>query len=421
MKLFENISIRKMLYNKRIIVLFSIIMAFILWLNITINQKNTMDRTITNITVSVNLENTFAAENQMNIIGDISQQKFSVTVRGPSYLVSSLTASDLNLYASAASVDAPGEYRLDVAQVRNSYNNDYEILNIIPSTLKVSFDYIDTKEFTIEPIAVGVNASEGLIAENGLVSGTEKDTVTITGPRTTINKIQKVVANAQVNKTLSSSETFDADIVLLDVDGKTIKPDNLTLSANKVKVTVPISKKATVPVVLDFSNMPLGFDKSTIKYSIDYPTVTVIGTPETVEKTKQVTLSAIDLSTVSNSSNSFDVSAKLPEGVRILENIDHFTVKIDTTGYLQKTINVNKVNFSNIASGLSVSKNISIKNVKVFGPASMLSGVTSANIEAEINLTDKKSGEHTVTPTFKISGHNNCWIIGTYNTTVTIK
>ena len=420
MKILNYFSLKKLLYNKRFTVTFSILAAFIFWLIITINQKPNMERTFADVTVSINLENTFVAENQMSIIGDISEQKFTVVVRGPSFLVSSLTASDFSLYASAAEVDAPGNYNLSVNAARNT-GSEYEILSILPSTINVSFDYIETKEFTIEAVAEGATAAEGLIAEAGVVGGAESDTVTISGPRTVINQIERVVALAKVDKVLQSSETFDASVVLYDEKNEIIEPENLTISNTNLKVTVPISKKKTVPVVVEFSNLPVGFDKSTIKCSVDHPTVTVIGRPETVDKTTQVSLSPIDISTVSVSSGSFDVSPKLPEGVRLLDTIDHFTVTIDTTGYIEKTITVTEVNYKGLGAGLSTRDGATIKNVKICGPRAAVNKITAANVSAEVDLTDKKSGEHSVTVSFKIDTYKNVWVVGNYKTTVTIK
>ena len=421
MKFLSNFSFRKLFSNKRFTIPFSVLLSFIIWLMISINQKPNMDRTFADVTVSINLENTYVAENKMSIIGDISQQKFTVVVRGPSYLVSALTSNDFSLYASAAEVDAPGEYNLQVSATKASNNAEYEIMSITPSTIGVNFDYIETKEFTIEALAEGAVAAEGLIAETGVVGGTEKDTVTIEGPRTTINAIEKVVALASVNKTLESSETFDASIVLYDADGNTIDPKNLTLSSTNVKVTVPISKKKTIPVIVEFSNLPSNFDKSTLSCTIDHPTVTVIGKPDTVDKITQISLSPIDISAVSLNASSFDVSAKLPEGVRLLDNIEVFTVSIDLSGYIEKTFTVETVKNTGLSSSLTVSGTDTIRNVKIIGPKSAVNKISAEDISATLNLTDKKAGEHSVAATFSIDGYNNVWAVGTYNTTVTIK
>ena len=416
---FSSFHIRKLLSNKRFTVPFSIGLAFVLWLVITINQNLIIERGFSDMTINVNLENTFASDKGMSIVGDISTQKFTVVVRGASYAVSSIKSGDINVYASAASVDAPGEYNLDVMASKTNQLANYEILSVTPSTMKISFDYIDTKDFTIKPKTEGATAKEGLIAENGIVSGTENDTVTISGPRTVMNKISSVVALAKVDKTLDVSETFDADIVLYDEQGNQISDEHLTLSTNKVKVTVPISKTKTVPVLVDFTNLPNGFDKNSISYSLNYSSVTVIGKPETVDKTESVTLSPIDLTAVSPTANSFDVSAKLPEGVRLVDNIEYFNVKLNIDNYSQKIITVSDITCNGLGSGLKIQNIAEIKNVRICGPKSVIKNIGSAY--AEIDLSGKTAGQHSVEVNISFKENNNVWAIGTYTTTVSIK
>ena len=416
---FSSFNIRKLLSNKRFTVPFSIGLAFVLWLVITINQNPIIERGFSDMTINVNLENTFASDKGMSIVGDISTQKFTVVVRGASYAVSSIKSGDINVYASAASVDAPGEYNLDVMASKTNQLANYEILSVTPSTMKISFDYIDTKDFTIKPKTEGATAKEGLIAENGIVSGTENDTVTISGPRTVMNKISSVVALAKVDKTLDVSETFDADIVLYDEQGNQISDEHLTLSINKVKVTVPISKTKTVPVLVDFTNLPNGFDKNSISYSLNYSSVTVIGKPETVDKTESVTLSPIDLTAVSPTANSFDVSAKLPEGVRLVDNIEYFNVKLNIDNYSQKVITVSDITCNGLGSGLKIQNIAEIKNVRICGPKSVIKNIGSAY--AEIDLSGKTAGQHSVEVNISFKENNNVWAIGTYTTTVSIK
>ena len=416
---FSSFHIRKLLSNKRFTVPFSLGLAFVLWLVITINQNPIIERGFSDMTINVNLENTFASDKGMSIVGDISTQKFTVVVRGASYAVSSIKSGDINVYASAASVDAPGEYNLDVMASKTNQLANYEILSVTPSTMKVSFDYIDTKDFTIKPKTEGATAKEGLIAENGIVSGTENDTVTISGPRTVMNKISSVVALAKVDKTLDVSETFDADIVLYDEQGNQISDEHLTLSINKVKVTVPISKTKTVPVLVDFTNLPNGFDKNSISYSLNYSSVTVIGKPETVDKTESVTLSPIDLTAVSPTANSFDVSAKLPEGVRLVDNIEYFNVKLNIDNYSQKVITVSDITCNGLGSGLKIQNIAEIKNVRICGPKSVIKNIGSAY--AEIDLSGKTAGQHSVEVNISFKENNNVWAIGTYTTTVSIK
>ena len=414
-------SLKKLLYNKRFTIPLSLITAFALWLVIMIKQNPDIDRTFTDIPININLENTFASENGMEIIGDISSQKFTVTIKGPSYVVSALQSGDFYVYASAAAINAPGEYQLEVSGGKNTAVSDYEFISISPSTVNVDFDYVDTKEFTVKARAEGASATEGLIAETAVVSGTESDTITIKGPRTVINRIATVEAYAAVNKTLSESTTYDAEIRLYDEQGAAIDMTNLTLSENAVKVTVPISKRTTVPVVADFTNLPDGFQKSSIAYSIDHQTVTVIGTPEAIDKITKVTLSAIDITSVSVTSNKFDVSPKLPDGVRLFDSIEHFTVTVNTSGYDEKTFTVSSVRYKGLSAGLNATSDTVIRNVRICGPKNVIAKLKDNMLYALVDLSDKAAGEHTVSALIRSDSYNNVWQVGSYSAMVKIR
>ena len=416
----KSFSFKKLLYNKRFTIPLSIFLSFVFWIVITVEQKPVIQRSFSDMTVNVNLENTFAAENDMQIIGDISQQRFTVLVMGQNHIVTSLSAADINLYASAASVDSPGEYDLTVS-VTDASSSDYDVISITPKTLKVTFDYIETREFTVTALAEGAAAPNGLIADTPVVSGMESNTITIVGPRTVVNSIETVTAKAEVNKTLSQSETFDANIILTDSEGNEISQENLQISSSNVKITVPISKKKTVPVKVDFSNTPKEFNKDSINAMVNHSEITIIGTPETVDKINEVSLSPIDLTTLTAKTSTFEVSAKLPEGVRMFDSIESFVVTVNLSSYREKTITVSNVKYSGLSSGLTAGGFSSIKNVKICGPSSVIRNLSESVAYAAINLADKKAGEHVVNAIISFEGYDNVWAVGTYETTVNVK
>ncbi len=421
MNFLKEFSLKKMFLKKRFTIAFSVVLAFLIWIVITVQQKPVISRTFTDLSVNINLENTFVAENNMNIIGDISKQRFTVVVTGPTSLVSALTADQIGIYASAGEVDSPGKYSLKVAPTSTTVSAEYDITSISPPTIDVDFDYVDTAEFTITASAEGVTAADGLVAENGIVGGAESDTVTVTGPRSVVGQIKTVSAVAKVNKTLSSTETFDADLVLLDAEGKELSKEFITMSTNNVKVTVPISKKKTVPISVSYTNAPIGFDEKSVSVSYNYPNVNIIGAPDKVDKTSSITLSPIDLSSLSMGKKSFDLSLKLPDGVRLLDTIEYITVTVNAVNYTEKTLNINSVKYTGLSTGLSTGSLSAIKNVKVCGPSSVIRNITADDVSAEVDLTDKKAGQHTVAVKFKLDKYKNVWVSGQYTTTVTIK
>lgn len=436
--IFSGAFIRKLFDNKKFAITFSIVLSIVIWFVATVNRNPERNRTFSNMKVGISLEGTVVQEMGLGIVSDFSSQNFAITVNGPNYIVSSLRSEDLTLTASITNVNAAGKYTLDVIGTADSKISGYNIVSIEPSTIEVTFDYIDTKEYNVIPQILGVSAVEGLVAPPPVVSSSDESTITIKGPRSVINRIGYVVASATVDRTLSVTETFDTDLVIYsksdeviytygadgkiyDGDGDEVTNNFLTLSKTAIKVTQPISKKATLQVKASFSNMPEGMAITDLPFNIDHATVSVIGTPDVVSKMTEVVLSTIDFKTVSNTSNSFEVSAVLPDGVKFVDNIDVFIVTIDTSGYTSRTFTVSDIRFTNVKTGLTAKNEEVIRNVKICGPKKIVNSLKSSDLYAQASLDDKSTGGYTVSVTIKSDKYNTIWQVGEYTTTVTVK
>lgn len=436
-KIPSSMRLGNLIFNKRFTVILSIVIAFALWLGITMTENPIRTQTFTDVTAAISIEDTVASEMGLGIVSDVASQKFTVTVSGPNYVVSSLKSDDFLLSASVVDINSVGTYTLDVVGTSNSSKSGYTFTTISPNTIDVTFDYIDTKEFTLIPKLIGVSAAEGLVAETPVVSDSQQSTITIKGPRTTMEKIAAVGTLADVNKTLDSSQSFDSDIVLYDSndkiiyrytsDGTVYDANNniitnsyLTLSFTSTKVTQPISKMATVSLKAKFNNLPEGMSESDISYSIDQSKVTVIGTPEVVDKIESISLSAIDFRDISSSSNVFEVSAILPDGVKLLESIDYFKVSIDVSNYADVVLDIKNIRCTGLGSNLKAKTDTRIRNVKLCGPADIIDNIKSSDFYAVVDLTDKSAGDYTVEVVIKSDVYKNVWQVGTYSTSITL-
>lgn len=436
-KIPSSLRLGNLIFNKRFTVILSVVIAFALWLGITMTENPIRTQTFTDVTAAISIEDTVASEMGLGIVSDVASQKFTVTVSGPNYVVSSLKSDDFLLSASVVDINSAGTYTLDVVGTSNSSKSGYTFTTISPNTIDVTFDYIDTKEFTLIPKLIGVSAAEGLVAETPIVSDSQQSTITIKGPRTTMEKIATVGTLADVNKTLDSSQSFDSDIVLYDSsdkiiyrytsDGTVYDANNnvitnsyLTLSFTSTKVTQPISKMATVSLKAKFNNLPEGISESDISYSIDQSKVTVIGTPEVIGKIESIALSAIDFRDISSSSNVFEVSAILPDGVKLLESIDYFKVSIDVSNYTETVLDIKSIRCTGLGSNLKAKTDTRIRNVKLCGPADIIANIKSSDFYAVVDLTDKSAGDYTVEVVIKSDVYKNVWQVGTYSTSVTL-
>lgn len=438
MKIKVPFDLKELLNNKKFTLTISFILSFVLWLSITITNNPVRDQVFTNITATVSIDDTAAGKMGLGVVSDVASQKFTVTVSGPNYIVSSLGSEDFLLSIPVTDINAAGTYSLEVLGVRNSNKAGYNFKNISPSTIDVTFDYIDTKEFALVPKLVGVSAADGLVAENPIVTEPEKSTISIKGPRTIVEKIDSVGTFYEVNKKLDSTQSYDSDVVLYDSDGEviyrymndgtivnkkgeTITNTNLTLSFTSVKITQPISKKVSVAVKPAFTNLPSGISDKDISYTVNHKTVTVIGTPEVVDGMEEITLSPIDFSSVSSSSGEFEVTAVLPEGAKLLDSIEFFTVKIDTSSYKEVVLNISDIRCVGLSSNLTPKTDSKIRNVKICGPANVIDSISASDVYAILDLTDKAAGNYTVDAVIKSDKYNKIWAVGTYSSSVSIK
>ncbi|MBE6810775.1 MAG: hypothetical protein E7521_06945 [Ruminococcaceae bacterium] len=434
----QKYRLGQLLYNKKFTVVLSVVLAFALWLGISMTENPIRQQTFSDLSALVTLDGTAAADLGLGIVSDVASQRFSVTISGPNYIVSSLKAEDFSLSASTVEINSAGTYNLKLAASNNSNKSGFTISKITPSTIDVTVDFIDTKEFTLVPKLIGVSAAEGLVAETPVISDSQQNTLTIRGPRSTIDKIASVASFKEVNETLSTSQTFDADVVLYDSNDKVLyrytsdgtvydANDNiitnsyLSLTFTNVKVTQPISKRKTVVCKPVFNNLPAGLAVDDIRYSLNQNKVTIIGTPEIVDKIENISLSAIDFRNVSTKAVHFEVSAILPDGVKFLESIENvFTVDIDASQYAEVTLDIKNIRCLGLNSELKAKTDKQIKNVKLCGPAKIIKNLKASDLYAVVDLTDKTAGDYTVEVIIKSDVYDEVWQIGTYSTSITL-
>ncbi len=406
--------------NKKFTIPFSIIAAVLFWLMITVSQNPQREATISNLPVSIVTENTVVDELGLDVIGNIDS-KVSVVVSGPTYIVSSISATDLSVTANLSAVNTAGTYEIPLVVNKIGAKTGYDIVSVVPEKVSLTFDYINETEFPVEAVANGASAVEGLIADTPVVTNSEDSLIKVRGPRSYIERIATVRAVADVNEVLSQTTSYDAKIVLVDEKGKEMDDKLFTFSANTVKISVPIYKQKSVKLVPTFTNAPAGFESSPISYTLSDKEIDVKGTPETIDALTEIKLAPINFYEISNEKNSFDVALSLPNGIKVIDNIESVTVKVNTDGYIQRTFNITDCRTINVEKGVKVDDISSVRNVKVFGPESVMRRLSASDLYAEVDLTGKAAGQYTIAVTIKSEKSDKLWQIGTYTTVVVIK
>lgn len=415
----KKFSLGSLFYNNRFVLPFAIAASLILWMTVNITQNASRERTISDITVNITTENTAVGELGLDVVSGGVGQKVNVRVSGSSYVISSLTASDILVTASLSEVTEPGEYDVPLTASKNGSKGDYTILGVTPSVLKVSFDHIDTKKIPVTAVAQGASAAEGLIAESAVVTDTANAEVEIKGPRTMMEQVASVQAVAQVNKRLSATESFDASLVLLDENGEQVDSSPFTLSFTELKITVPISKSRELPLRATFQNAPGAYKTTPLGYALSVDTIRVLGQPEIVDSLEYIELSPIDFDNISAGSQEFSCTLNLPNGVKSLDNIETVKVTINAGPIIERTFDVSRFVPINLAANLQANVTQTLQNVKIAGPEAIVSAIDPAAVYGEIDMSSRPAGEQTVAVRIKVSGYDMVWQVGTYNVLVT--
>ena len=414
--------LKNMFANRRFTIAFSLIVAFVAWLVITLDQNPVREATFSNMAIQIDVTTSAVGEMGLDIVSDDYANAATVMVQGPNYIVSALKNSDISVYADLSEVTQAGTYVIPLKAERLNGTSGYNILSVSPSTIKLTFDYIDTREFPVVIKADGISASSGLIADEAVVSSTGDAKLTIKGSKTKLDLIGSVVALVGEKETIDATKTYDADILVYDAEGNMLNTSDYTLSAQQVKVTVPICKKKVVPVKPTFVNEPVSNFGNSLISSTSVDSVTLIGPPAVIDDLEYVELSKIDFSEISTEKRSFNVSFSLPDGVKVLDGGEFVTVNLSLSGYSTKTFTVSKdnISFKNVASGCSAKTNSSLKNVVICGLSKTLKNLKADDLYVEIDLSGKSAGEYTVTAIVKNKNDLAVWQVGSYSITVTI-
>lgn len=415
----KNFSFKKLLSNRKFAVVFSIILAFVFWLLIATAQTPTIDRSLTNLAVNINTNGTVAGKLGLDEISGVSTT-VTIKISGPAYVVGNVSEKDFVVSPSFANVTAPGSYTIPLNVTKLNNATECSVVSIIPSQLDLTFDYIDTKQFDVLPSVKGVSAVSGLVAENPIVSNSEDGKITIKAPRNYMDRIATVAALVEEKEVLSETKTYDGIITLFDKNGSELDISKYNVSANTVKISVPISKRKTVAVKPDFINAPALYGEF-LKYNLSVSSVNIIGPAATVDSINEIKLSPIDFCSISKSQSSFAETPVLPDGVKIIDNVEKINLSIDTSYFTEKVFTVQNVNPEKNEKNYQVSLTTPIKNVKICGPKDVLRNIKADSLYASVDLSGKQPGDYTADVKIYCYNSKKIWQVGTYQASITVK
>lgn len=421
----NTFSFSTILHNNRFLMFLSVAIAFIIWIWVAIEKSPEIQTVITKVPVSINLENSIPQQLNLQIFGE-SEFTVDVTVTGKKYILSNLTAEDIKVEANTNYVDSAGTktLQLKVSPVDNS--EEFTISSVSSTYIEVFFDTYKEVELSLNG---NVNSSlESYIPEDCLMGDIvfSKNTITVSGPTTEINRIVGVTATATVNEVLQKTTTFDPAITLVTNDDVDLKYSKMSVDEAEITMTIPVLKVVSLPTAIEFKNAPSYYIDNPLSYTI-YPSSVKVAIPvDAIETTKHFVIDTIDFSDIVNNYNTFNVDASSINSFKIVdESVKNFKIRINAGDMQTKTFVVPASNISLKNSredfNVAIESNKEI-SVTVIGPAESLDALKVEDIVLQVDTADKVISSETKTIQARaiINGDYNCWGLGKYDIKVKV-
>ncbi len=414
-----------LLANNRFLVIASLVISFILWIWVSIEQSPEVQKVINNVPVSIIYENSVPEKLGLQIFGK-SDFTVDITVTGKKYIVSSLKPEDFSVIANTNNADSSGKKTLKLSVKAKEENSDFYITSYSDSEIEVFFDRF--KEVEI-PINVNVETSlTDVVPKNHKIGDavSSVNTLIVSGPTTIVNQIDSLNANITIDEVLTKTTTKQANIVALSKENSVVDTTLVEFSENNVTVTLPVLKIVTLPTIVEFKNIPSYYANNPISYKV-YPSSVKAAVPvDLVDSTKAYVVDTIDFSDIYNKKNTYIINSNESQSVEFLdENISSFSVNIDASSMTSKTITIPKENISvkNSISTLNVNLNTdSGKTVTIVGSADVLESITGNDFYITVDTSEQDIAINTKSLKGKVISPSNkqCWAVGNCDIKVSV-
>lgn len=295
--------------------LLSVLIAFLIWSYVKSDIDPTKERTFRD--VEVRLENVQDLQRSDLMVLPISDQKLSVTVSGR---LSNMKNARKEGIVAKVNLKDLGEGEHAVPIIVTSIDSGISIEHFEPQSLPVVIDRKESQEMTTNIVLEGQ-------LENSYVLGKVKDheKVRVTGPKTMIDNITKLVAKVDITG-LQRSTVMSVKVLPLNSSNQVV--DLVTIEPANIDVEVPIFETETVPIKLNLHGvLPAGVQSG--NFAVQPNSVTIRGNSAVIDRIHEITTEPVPIENALKGNQ--EVKLILPEGVSLVDpDVKYFVDKVET-------------------------------------------------------------------------------------------
>lgn len=298
----------------------SVLVAIVIWLIISSMIDPVETTTIKNIPVTTLNVESMETINKLYVI--VSGETVDIKVKAKSSIISQLSAADFQATADFRNVvNEFGTVMIDV--VCTTYDeNDLEITEQKTKVMTLELEDLETQSFAVSVVPEGT-VTNGYCVTESLAS---PNLITISGSKTLVSSIAKVVVSANVQD-CSQSFSFTGTPVAYDRNGDEIDTSKITMSATTVKVSINILPTKEIALRVVTSGTPYYTHAfSTIEYAPK--TVLIAGDASDLRQISYLELTCDIEGAVNDVETELSISAKLDSKYTLVDDNDKVNVKV---------------------------------------------------------------------------------------------
>ena len=289
--------INKLKNNSKIKII-SLLSAMVLWMYVMAIVDPEETKLFENIPVTITNKNEL---NERDLVIYPEQDlTTNIYVTGKLSNLKKVTKDDINVYGQ---INNPLEGNNEIyLKVSTSQRVNYDFKNPV---MIVTLEKIisEDKSIKVDITGSGKNNVDNIMLQDNI------DKVSISGPRSLVNKVKRVVGTVKVNGELND---FSQSIKLEPVDANGKVVEGVELEKDSVNVNIILLAQKTVPIILKLSDN----SESGVNYTMSQNTVTIKGKKDIVDSINDIETQPVKLSEILPGTSK-DIYLQVPSGITI--------------------------------------------------------------------------------------------------------
>lgn len=398
---------KKSLMNKFTLKILSLAIAVLIWLIVRNVQDPVIVQTFYDIPVTLVNESYLSNNMKIPLLID-GDDTVKVRIKAEESVIKELKKEDIVAQADMTQIYMDATPKMVPVEVTCKGIAD-DNFTVTPRNIQVDIENQTSVEKTIA-VNTGDTTPDKDYEVGSLQANPEK--VTISGPESIINKIDKVVAKIDVTGMKESNVELDSELKIYDKNQDELSEKQLSylnlagVQDNKIKIQAQFWKvQKNVKIGSEYSGSPqYGYEVDSV--SVVPETLSLAGTDEALQKlavegnTLTIPASYID---VSGKDSDFDVkvdiSELLPENMKLARDINSTviaTVKILPYNSRDYEVSPTQIKVENKPENMNYKFEPDKIVARIKAKEEDLDNLKTDDIQMKIDLKDAKAGENTL-------------------------